>query len=313
MKNEVILSLGHLTKAYGDILAVNDLNLEIYKGEILGLLGPNGAGKTTTINLIAGIIKPDRGQVFFKGSPIQDSKTNYLSVIGICPQENVHWKKLTPEEQLIFLGQMYGMPQALIRERSQILIEVLGLTDVARRLTGKLSGGMKRRLNIALALIHDPQILILDEPVAGLDPQSRINIRDYIKSLAINKTIILTTHNMDEAHRMADRVAVIDLGKLLVIDTPDALVGKVGEGDVLEIEIAGLGSGKEDIVLDLPDQSQKLLLDDMLQIRGLDLVNHLPSILSNLEKSGIQIGEIRLRKNTLEDVFIQLTGRRLRE
>jgi ABC-2 type transport system ATP-binding protein len=118
---------------------------------------------------------------------------------------------------------------------------------------------------------------------------------------------------MDEAHRMADRVAVIDQGKLLVIDTPDALVGKVGEGDVLEIEIAGFGSGKEDIVLDLPDQSQKLLLDDMLQIRGLDLVNHLPGILSSLENSGIQIGEIRLRKNTLEDVFIQLTGRRLQE
>lgn len=313
MSNEVILHLDRLTKSYGDILAVNDLSLEIYEGEILGLLGPNGAGKTTTINLIAGIIKPDRGQVFFKGSPIQDSNGNYLKKIGICPQENVYWKKLTPEEQLIFLGQMYGMGPELIRERSQILIEALDLTEVARRLTGKLSGGMKRRLNIALALIHDPQILILDEPEAGLDPQSRINIRDYIKSSAINKTVILTTHNMDEAHRMADRVAVIDRGKLLVIDTPDALVGKVGEGDVLEIEIAGFGSGKVNIVLDLPDQSQKLLLDDMLQIRGLDLVNHLPGILSGLEKSGIQIGEIRLRKNTLEDVFIQLTGRRLWE
>jgi len=313
LSNEVILHLDRLTKSYGDILAVNDLNLEIYKGEIIGLLGPNGAGKTTTINLIAGINNPDRGKVFFEGSPIQDSKTNYLSKIGICPQENVHWKKLTPEEQLIFLGQMYGMPPALIRERSQLLIEELGLTDVARRLTGKLSGGMKRRLNIALALIHDPQILILDEPEAGLDPQSRINIRDYIKSLAINKTVILTTHNMDEAHRLADRVAVIDKGKLLVIDTPDALVGKVGEGDVLEIEIAGFGSGQKDFIMDLPDQSHILLLDDMLQIRGLDLVNHLPGILSSLEKSGIQIGEIRLRKNTLEDVFIQLTGRRLRE
>ena len=313
MKSEVILYLEHLTKAYGDILAVNDLNLEIRAGEILGLLGPNGAGKTTTINLIAGIIKPDKGQVFFNGSPIQDSNGNYLSKIGICPQENVHWKKLTPEEQLIFLGKMYGMQPALIRERTQLLIEALGLTDVARRLTGKLSGGMKRRLNIALALIHDPQILILDEPEVGLDPQSRINVRDYIKSLAKNKTVILTTHNMDEAHRMADRVAVIDMGKLLVIDTPDALVGKVGEGDVLEIEFTGFGSSQEDFVLDLPDQTQKLLLDDMLQIRGLDLVNHLPGIISCLEKSGIQIGEIRLRKNTLEDVFIQLTGRRLQK
>ena len=313
MESEVILRLDRITKAYGDILAVNDLNLEINTGEILGLLGPNGAGKTTTINLIAGIIKPDKGQVFYNGIPVQDHDGNYLSKIGICPQENVHWKKLTPEEQLIFLGQMYGMQPGLIRERSQILIEALGLTDVARRLTGKLSGGMKRRLNIALALIHDPEILILDEPEAGLDPQSRINVRDYIRSLATSKTIILTTHNMDEAHRMADRVAVIDQGKLLVVDEPDALVTRVGEGDVLEIECAGLESGQDDFDLDFPDQIQSIILNDLLQIRGLDLVNHLPAILTNLERSGIEIGEIRLRKNSLEDVFIQLTGRRLQE
>ena len=313
MNKEVALTLEHLTKSYGEILAVNDLSLEIHTGEILGLLGPNGAGKTTILNLIAGIIKPDMGQVLFNGNPIQDLTGSYLNKIGICPQENVYWKKLTPEEQLIFLGQMYGMQPVVLQDRTQLLIEALELTESAHRLTGKLSGGMQRRLNIALALIHDPQIVFLDEPEAGLDPQSRINIRNFIKSLAKKKTIILTTHNMDEAHRMADRVAVIDQGNLLAIDTPDALVMKVGEGDVIEIVMSGNGSNQKGLDLDLPDGSQQLHLDNLLQIRGLDLVNHLPGIMLSLERADIQVSEIRLRKNTLEDVFIQLTGKRLQE
>ncbi len=311
MVSEGILRLDHISKAFGDVLAVNDLNLDINQGEILGLLGPNGAGKTTTINMIAGIIKPDLGLIFYKGVPLQDQKGSYLSKIGICTQENIHWNKLTPEEQLIFLGQMYGMPPGLIKQRTQILIEALGLEQVAKRLTGKLSGGMKRRLNIALALIHDPEILILDEPEAGLDPQSRINVRVYIKSLAASKTIILTTHNMDEAQRMADRVAVVDQGNLLVVDDPETLVANVGEGDVLEIECAGLSSGLKDYDLNIPHQIQVNVLDQRLQIRGLDLVNILPAIVSKLERDGMNVGEIKLRKNTLEDVFIQLTGRRL--
>ncbi len=168
-------------------------------------------------------------------------------------------------------------------------------------------------MNIALALIHDPEIVILDEPEAGLDPQSRINVREYIKTLAKDKTIIITTHNMDEADRMADRVAIIDQGKLLVLDTPDALKQTVGKGDVLEIDLTARPDQVGKALAFMDDRAQILFVGDMVQIRTLDLVNMLQQILANLDEHGIQIGDIRLRKNTLEDVFIQLTGRRLRE
>ena len=168
--------------------------------------------------------------------------------------------------------------------------------SAAHRLAGKLSGGMQRRLNIALAMIHDPQILILDEPEAGLDPQSRICVREYIRSLANSKTLILTTHNMDEAQRMADRVAVIDQGRLLVLDTPEALVSRVGEGDVLELELNNPGVRRKLLTLDLPEQLSSQVVGDMIQVRGLDLVNQLPVLLSRLEKQDLIVSEIRLRK-----------------
>ena len=313
MSDRITLQLKNLSKSYGELIAVKDLNLDIFTGEIFGLLGPNGAGKTTTINLVSGFLKPDRGEVLLDGKPVLGSEGDYRTQIGICPQENIHWKRLTCSEQLHFLGGMYGLKPALIRKRTSELLESLDLTEVGNRLAGTLSGGMQRRLNIALALIHDPDILIFDEPEAGLDPQSRISIREYIRSLAREKTIILTTHNMDEADRLADRLAIIDHGELLTLNTPDALKGTVGEGDVLEITLINhfAGLGAQD--LNFGDRIQTTLVDDQLHIRALDLPNLLPGILARMEELGLTPGDIRLRKNTLEDVFIQLTGRRLLE
>ncbi len=313
MAPKALLQVKNLTKSFREIQAVQNLSLDIFSGEVFGLLGPNGAGKTTTINLIAGLLKPDSGDIFLRGQALQagDAKTRIR--IGICPQKNILWAKLTPVEQLIFLGNMYGMRPSLISDRCQMLLDTLGLREDANKLAGTLSGGMQRRLNIALALIHDPEIVILDEPEAGLDPQSRINVREYIKTLAKDKTIIITTHNMDEADRMADRVAIIDQGKLLVLDTPDALKQTVGKGDVLEIGLTNRYDQAGKALAFMDDRAQILLVGDMVQIRTLDLVNMLQQILANLDEHGIQIGDIRLRKNTLEDVFIQLTGRRLRE
>jgi len=310
---QVLLQIRNLTKSFGEIQAVQNLSLNILSGEVFGLLGPNGAGKTTTINMISGILKPDSGEVLLRGQALQTGDAKTRIRIGICPQENVLWTKLTPAEQLVFLGNMYGMRPSLIHDRCQMLLKTLDLSEGANKIAGTLSGGMQRRLNIALALIHDPEIVILDEPEAGLDPQSRINLREYIKILAKDKTIIITTHNMDEADRMADRVAIIDQGKLLILDTPEALKHTVGKGDVLEI---GLTTGHDRVgkaIAFLEERAQILLVGDMLQIRTLDLVNLLQQILANLDEHGIQTGDIRLRKNTLEDVFIQLTGRRLRE
>jgi ABC-2 type transport system ATP-binding protein len=261
--------------------------------------------------MVAGLIKPDEGQVLLGGKRISESWREYRKRIGICPQENVHWKRLTPAEQLRFLGEMYGIPRKVLKKRIPDLMERLGITEDKDRLVGKLSGGMQRRLNIALALIHDPDLLILDEPEAGLDPQSRINIRQFIKSLSGIKTIILTTHNMDEADRLADRLAIMDRGELLVIDRPEALKNTVGEGDVLEITLDELPDGLDPGKLALVERARVTIDQDRIFIRALDLPNMLPMIVSRLDDLDLQVLDIRLRKNTLEDVFMHMTGRRL--
>ena len=309
----VVLQANDLTKYYGDLLAVNNLNLKVYAGEVFGLLGPNGAGKTTSINMMCGLLKPDSGQVAIHGQIVNSSSADLRSSVGVCPQEVVLWKKLTCLEQLEFIGGMYGLKPSNVRQRSEYLLEKLDLVEKANKLAKTLSGGMQRRLNLAMALVHDPEIIILDEPGAGLDPQSRVKVREYIKALAQDKTIILTTHNMDEAERLADRVAIIDHGELLVLDTPEALKHSVGEGDVLEIILKDKISSVQAVLDDLKDRASVTVTDEFLHVRALGIMNLLPLILEKLTAAGIQLGEVRLRENTLEDVFIRLTGRRLRE
>ncbi|HUW95917.1 MAG TPA: ABC transporter ATP-binding protein, partial [Anaerolineae bacterium] len=219
----VVLQAEGITKRYGELVAVNNLSLDIYAGEVLGFLGPNGAGKTTSISMMCGLLKPDAGRVLVHGQPIAGGAADVRTRVGICPQEIVLWSHLTCIEQLQFIGEMYGVDGREARRRGERLLEDLGLVEKRNQQARTLSGGLQRRLNLALALIHDPDIVALDEPEAGLDPQSRVAVRGYIKRLAQGKTVILTTHNMDEADRLADRVAIIDHGELLVLDTPRAL------------------------------------------------------------------------------------------
>jgi ABC-2 type transport system ATP-binding protein len=310
--NVVLQAIG-LTKRYGDLFAVNNLSLQVYAGEVFGLLGPNGAGKTTSINMMCGLLKPDGGHVTIHGQIVTSGSADLRSRVGVCPQEIVLWKKLTSLEQLQFIGEMYGLKASKVRQRSMHLLEQLDLVEKTHKLAKTLSGGMQRRLNLAMALVHDPEIVILDEPAAGLDPQSRVKVREYIKTLAQDKTIILTTHNMDEAERLADRVAIIDHGELLVLDTPEALKHSVGEGDVLEIALKDKSAPVQVALSDLEDRAIVTMTGEILHVRALDIVNLLPLILEKLTTAGIQPGEVRLRENTLEDVFIRMTGRRLRE
>jgi len=314
---KTVIQTQNLTKRFGDLIAVDNLHLEIYEGEIFGFLGPNGAGKTTAINMICGLLKPDSGNVTIHGKPISQAGDEIRSRVGVCPQEIVLWERLTCIEQLQFIGQMYGVPGKIARERGEKLLEELGLVDKRKKLARTLSGGMQRRLNLAMALVHDPEIVVLDEPEAGLDPQSRIKVRDYIKSLARVKTVILTTHNMDEADRVADRVAIIDHGKLMVLDTPEALKGQVGEGDMIEIGVPNLGNVNQDQIRGSIENFVKETFYDyekkIMSVRALNAVRVLPVILDKLEGTGLQPTEVHIRENTLEDVFIQLTGRRLRE
>lgn len=309
-----VLQTEGLTKRYGSLTAVNNLTLDIYEGEVFGFLGPNGAGKTTAIHMMCGLLKPDAGRVLIDGLPVaQDDDVR--ARVGVCPQEIVLWERLTCLEQLQFIGEMYGLAGSIARQRGRRLLVDLDLLDKERVQARNLSGGMKRRLNLAMALVHDPQIVVLDEPEAGLDPQSRIKVREYIQSLARAKTVILTTHNMDEADRVADRVAILDHGELLVLDTPDELKRRVGEGDVVEIVLQGgpMGQSLLDAVQPLVREAHLDVEEQRLTVRALNAVGTLPIILDALEKRGAHAGDVRVRGNTLEDVFIQLTGRRLRE
>jgi ABC-2 type transport system ATP-binding protein len=312
---DVILSLRGLRKSYGDLLAVRDLSLDIFKGEVFGLLGPNGAGKTTTINMVCGLLKADAGEVYLNSHALTEQYQECKHRIGLCPQDVVIWESLTCLEQLELVGRLYDLSRNTARQKALHLLNLMGLIERQNKLARTLSGGMKRRLNIALALVHDPEILILDEPQAGLDPQSRILVREFIRSLSDSTTVILCTHDMDEADRLADRIAIIDHGQLLILDTPEGLKKQIGEGDVLEIKIP---EGQEDkmsrLNQTLPENVRNLSFHQgTLRLVGIDILNLLPSLLKIFQSIGLQIQDMTIREKTLEDVFIALTGRRLRE
>ncbi len=313
--SDVILSLKGLQKSYGELVAVKDLSLEVYRGEVFGFLGPNGAGKTTTIKMICGLLKSDAGEILINSLSLKDHYRECKRQLGLCPENLVIWESLTCFEQLEFIGRQYDLKRDAAKKKALELLDVLGLIDKRNTLARELSSGMKRRLNIALALVHDPEILILDEPQAGLDPQSRILVREYIRSLSKSITVILTTHDMDEVDKLADRVGIIDNGQMLVLDTPEGLKSRIGAGDILEIKIA---AGQDDKLENLKAAFPKSLRDftyqdETIRLVNVDTLGVLPVLLEAFQHAHIEILDITVRKKTLEDVFIDLTGRRLRE
>lgn len=305
-----------LRKEFPDVLAVDGLNIKVRRGEVFGFLGPNGAGKTTAIRMMVGLLKPTAGSVLIDGEDVASATFELKRKIGICPQDIVLWEGLTARENLVFMADMYGVPRATSRTRAESLLEEMGLTKKAKSLAGDLSGGMKRRLNVAMALMHDPEIVVLDEPTAGLDPQSRVRVADYIGKLSeADKTVILTTHLMEIADILSDRVAVIDHGKLLVVDPPERLKDTVGTGDVLEIRLANENQVSDAVgaIETVEGIDSAAPVDGVIAVRALDMVGKLQRLFNTLEERKIEIRNVSLRKNTLEDVFITLTGRGLRE
>ena len=309
-----VLTVQHLTKMIEDLLIVDDLNLEIKRREVFGFLGPNGAGKTTSIKMMVGLLQPTSGRVLFNGT---ETRALQKGKIGVCPQDLVLWDVLTCRENLTFMGNMYGIPQPTLRERVDKLLTLLSLSDKADQVVSKLSGGMKRRLNIALSLVHDPEIVFLDEPSAGLDPQTRQHLWDFIRSLRDEegKTIVLTTHVMEEADALSDRIAIIDHGKLLLVDTPEDLKKTIGKGDIVDMQLANTAMNAEvlSLVKSLEGIEEASEFKGRIIVRALDAANKLPGIVNSIESVGGNISDISIRGNTLEDVFIYLTGRALRE
>ena len=281
----MILRLDNVSRRFGERTAVDGLSLEIARGELFGLLGPNGAGKTTLSRMILGLIPPSDGRIEFNGEPLA---RRHLNRIGVAPQELAVYDDLTGEENLRFFGRLQGMSGDTLRRRIGEMLELAGLQDRARTRVRTWSGGMKRRLNIAVALIHDPDLVVLDEPTVGVDPQSRTRILDAIGGLReTGKTIIYTTHYMDEAQRLCSRVGIIDHGKLLDLDTVDGLLDKHGGPDVV---IATLDDGGD----------QRIETTDPV------------AELSRMKAAG-GLRRFRVERPDLEQVFIHLTGRQLRD
>ena len=302
-----------LTRRFGDLVAVDGLTIAVRPGEIYGFLGPNGAGKTTSIRMMAGLLRPTSGSVRVMGQEVTPGASEARRLVGLCPQENVVYAELTARENLEYAAALYDVPRAKRKERALAVLEQLGLAEKADARASALSGGMKRRLTIGLAIVHEPPVVILDEPEAGLDPQTRLEVRGFLRALREERTVVLTSHNMDEVERLADRVAIVDRGRLVQEGTPAELKAKLGSGDHLEVTLHD--EPADPVVAAL----RPMVVGDVsasgrvVSVRGLDLAPQFPALLATVQKAGATVADVRYRGNTLEDVFIALTGRGLRE
>ena len=299
----------NLTRVFGSLVAVNGIDLDIKKGELFAFLGPNGAGKTTTINMLCCLLKPTSGTAKVMGYDINQEPYKIKEVIGVSPQETTLSEHLNSLENLKLVGRLHGISPQKLKIWSQLMLETMGLADRAKDQVRKLSGGMKRRLNIAMALIHNPQVLFLDEPTLGLDPQARRAVWEYIARLKGDKTILLTTHYMDEADFLADRIGIIDEGKIVALGTSS------------ELKIETLGTNT--MVIQAWNLTQKVIMEMQskyaeVKISGstmtiTDKRLDFKKIVDQLQASNAVVRSAYIKEPTLEDVFLKITGRKLRE
>jgi ABC-2 type transport system ATP-binding protein len=280
-----MIVLDSLRKSFGAITAVDGLSLSIEPGEVFGLLGPNGAGKSTTIAMTVGLLRPDAGSVRIDGGDPADAAVR--ARIGVAPQTLAVYEELSARENLMFFGSLYGLDRAVRARRAGELLDLVGLADRAGDRVGKYSGGMKRRINLACALVHDPAVVLLDEPTAGVDPQSRHAIFEIVRALqAEGRTIVYTTHYMEEAQKLCARVGIIDHGRLLALDAVDGLIRDHGGESVVRIERAG---GEERTQTAEP-----------------------VAVIQRALAAGDALG-VHVERPDLETVFLNLTGRSLRD
>jgi ABC-2 type transport system ATP-binding protein len=304
-----------LSKSFGSRLAVDGIGFTIAPGEIYGLLGPNGAGKTTSISMIAGILARDAGEVAIDGIDI-DAGPAARALIGIVPQAITLYLDLTARENLDFWGRMYDLGGAALRQAIDAALDAVGLTKRADDIVGTYSGGMQRRLNLAAGILHQPKLLILDEPTVGVDPQSRSAIFDLVERLRDEGTAILyTTHYMEEAERLCARIGIIDSGKLIAEGTRAELVAGLGQDSRIEI---GLGRGDsaeraERIVGALDGVMSATVENNHLHVVADRGANRLPALLTALLNAGAMAESVRVVEPNLEDVFLRMTGRALRD
>jgi ABC-2 type transport system ATP-binding protein len=302
-----------LVKRFEDVEAVKGITLEIDEGELFGLLGPNGAGKTTTISMLCTIVRPTSGSASIYGHDVRKEPDIVRGLIGIVFQDPSLDDNLTGRENLDFHGRLYKVPRGEIAGRINDVLELVELSDKADVIVKKYSGGMKRRLEIARGLLHHPKVLFLDEPTLGLDPQTRRHIWEYIGRLNKEKqiTMILTTHYMDEADQLCDRVAIVDHGKIVAMDTPDNLKHDVG-GDIVIMKVPNGGEQLKAKLDQLDVVKSTQLVDGTLRLSVDKGETAIPVFLDVARQEGIAVPSISLREPTLEDIFIKYTGREIR-
>lgn len=312
--SEPILVVQELYKAYGNIQAVRGISFQIGRGEIFGLLGPNGAGKTTTVSILTSLLAPDRGQITLDGISFQRMPRAVKTRLGLVPQDLALYPTLSARDNLLFFGRLYGLHGKRLRERVEAVLEIVQLTPRAKDTVQTFSSGMKRRLNIAVGLLHEPELLFLDEPTVGVDPQSRNAIFESVEALnRAGLTILYTTHYMEEAQRLCHRVAIMDQGQIIALDTPAALIRELGSGL---------------IVADLPEEASEALAaqlehhpavkaicrrDGRLYLETYHTQGVLLSLLDTTQRMNLPLRSLEILEANLETVFLHLTGKRLRD
>jgi len=308
-----LLRAQRLSKSFGEVRAVDGVSFEVRAGELYGLLGPNGAGKTTTLSMIAGLLRPDAGEVVVDGTPFSADPQRAKRIMGVVPQELAVYEELSARENLEFWGRIAGLAPRAARARADELLAALALTDRAREPVKTYSGGMKRRVNLGCALLHRPRLLLLDEPTVGIDPQARLNILEFIRGLQRDGTAILyTTHYLEEAETLCQRVGIIDHGRLLAEGTLAELQQRLG-GDRLFILEGELGGAKPEAWPRFAERFQVLQLTDRQLIVAARDTRDPADCLRDLLDLPVRVENVTLKRPSLNDVFLQLTGRDLRE
>ncbi len=309
-----MIDVHSLRKQYGELVAVHDVSFVAETGRIFGLLGPNGAGKTTTISCVSGLLTPTAGRITVMGHDVVRQAIAAKQHLGVVPQELALYEELSAEANLSFWGAAYGLGGSTLRQRVAEVLDLIGLADRARDRASHFSGGMKRRLNFGCGIVHRPRVLLLDEPTAGVDPQSRVRLLDLVRAQASSgTTVIYTTHYMEEAQDLCDRIAIIDHGRVLAIGTLDELRRRVGEKDLVRLtgrfdpELVGRS------LATLEDVEVLTVSADSVTIATRGGSRRLPAILGALAAPGNDIQETTLSVPSLESLFITLTGRELRE
>jgi ABC-2 type transport system ATP-binding protein len=309
-----VLEATGLRKSFGDLVAVNGVDVRIAPGETYGLLGPNGAGKTTTISMIAGLLERDAGLVTVDGQELTTRSVRAKAAIGLVPQELAIYPDLTGRENLEFFGRLYGLTGDTLSTRVAEVLDVIGLTDRAGDPVKEFSGGMQRRLNIGIGLLHRPTLLILDEPTVGVDPQSRNAILESVEQLAgAGMAVLYTTHYMEEAERLCDRVGIIDQGEIKAEGTRRELVARVGQRDHISMAATGDLERAAAVAQRLDGVESASATDGRVEVVAEDASVVLPSLLSEVTATGVQVRAVDVTEPNLEAVFLHLTGKALRE